>query len=126
MLPHGGSSAQTNRTALLERFLAVRRERSVAGLLADREFVGEDWFTFLDQHGSVPGIRRRADSKVNGVPLWACFRKLHTAEVRVWHRAANVYGVKLHVLATKNAAWDLLYLAYQSWSRKNLVRYAQG
>jgi Transposase DDE domain len=125
LLPHGGASAQRDRQALLERFLAVRGDRRVAGLLADREFIGGAWFGFLDQHHIAPCIRLRADSKLGGVPVWACFRKLEAGEVRVWHRAATVYGVKLHVLATKNMAGELLYLAYRGRSRQNLRRYAQ-
>lgn len=111
LLPHGGGSAQSDRKALVERFLAVRGERRIAGVLADREFVGQSWFVFLDQHGIDPCVRLRADSKLNGVPVWACFRKLQKGEVRVWHSNAEVYGVKLRVLATKNAAGDMLYLA---------------
>jgi len=125
LLPHGGSSAQGDRQALVERFLAVRGERRIAGLLADREFVGKAWFVFLDQHGIAPCIRLKATSKIGGVPVWACFRKLAIGEVRVWHKRADVYGVKLCVLATKNAAGEMLYLAYEGWSRQNLRRYAQ-
>lgn len=124
LLPHGGASAQRDRQALLERFLAFRGERQIAGVLADREFVGREWFKFLDQHHLQPCIRLRADSKLNGVPVWACFRKLRVGEVRVWHRAAPVYGVRLRVLATRNAAGEMLYLAYRGWSGKNLARYA--
>ena len=124
LLPHGGASAQSDRQQLLERFLAVRAERQVAGLLADREFIGQRWFSFLAQHAIAPCIRLRADSKMNGIPVWACFRKLHGGEVRFWHKAVPVYGVKVRVLATKNAAGEMLYLAYKGWSSQNLRRYA--
>lgn len=122
--PHGGASAQRDRQALLERFLAVRGKRRIAGVLADREFIGQEWFKFLDQHNIQSCIRLRADSKLNGVPVWARFRKLRVGEVRVWHRAAPVYGVRLRVLAAENAAGEMLYLAYQGWSGRNLARYA--
>ena len=124
LLPHGGASAQTDRQQLLERFLAVCGERRIAGLLADREFIGKTWFAFLDQHHIAPCIRLRADSKMNGIPVWACFRKLAVGEVRFWHTAVPVYGVKLRVLATKNAAGEMLYLAYKGWSGQSLRRYA--
>jgi len=125
LLPHGGSSHQQDRTALVERFLAVRGERRVAGLLADREFVGKAWFVFLEQHDIAPCIRLKATSKIGGVPVWACFRKLVMGEVRVWHQRTDVYGVKLNVLATKNAAGDMLHLAYRGRSSKNVRRYAE-
>lgn len=40
LLPHGGSRAQTDRVALLERSLSVRGATG-GGLLADRELVGK-------------------------------------------------------------------------------------
>lgn len=125
LLPHGGNSSQRVRLELMERFLAVCTHRPVCGLLADREFIGRDWFTFLDQRGIAPCIRLRADSTAGGVPVWACFKKVETGEVRVWHRATIIYGVKLRVCATKNAAGEMLYLAYRGYARKNLLRYAQ-
>ncbi len=109
LLPHGGASAQRDRQQLLSRVLAVAGNRRVSGLLADREFVGKTWFSFLAQHQIAPCIRLRANSKMNGIPVWACFRKLHVGEVRFWHKAVTVYGVKLRVLATKNAAGEMLY-----------------
>ena len=87
LLPHGSSSAQSDRQALLARFLAVRGDRSVAGVLADREFIGRSWFTFLDQHGVAPYIRLRTTSKLNGVPVWARFPKLEVGELRVRREA---------------------------------------
>jgi len=125
LLPHGGNSHQRHRKALIQRFLQVCTDRPIGGLLADREFIGKDWFTFLDQHKIAPCIRLRADSKIGGIPVWACLRKLQIGEVRVWHRAETIFGVKLRVCATKNAAGEMLYLAYRGYARKNLVRYAQ-
>lgn len=122
LLPPGGSSAHSDRQALVERFLAVRGERRVAGLLGDREFLGRRRFTFLNQHHSAPCIRLNATSKIGGVPVWACFRKLTVGEVRVGYRRVNVYGVKLQVLATRNAAGEMLSLAYRGWSGQNLRR----
>lgn len=124
LLPHSGLCAQTDRQALLERFLAVRGERRVAGVLADRELVGRAWFTLLDTYSLAPCIPLRATSKLNGIPVRACFGNLAAGEVRRWHAQAEVYGVKLRALATKNAAGETLYLAYRGWGRRNLRRYA--
>lgn len=125
MLPHGGNSHQDHRKALIQRFLTICTDRQIGGLRADREFIGKDWFTFLDVHKIAPCIRLRADSKVGGVPVWACLRKLQVGEVRIWHRAETIYGVKLRVCATKNAAGEMLYLAYRGYAKTKLVRYAQ-
>jgi len=124
LLPHGGSSHQRDRITLLERFLDLRGDREVAGLLADREFVGETWFTFLRQNGITPCIRLKASSRVNGIPVRACFTHLCPGELRVWHRPVVVYGVRLRVLATRNTGGEVLYLAYSGQAKQNLHRYA--
>ncbi len=54
LIPHSGNSNTATRQALVERFRAACPERKVSGLLADREFVGKAWFTFLKQQGTLP------------------------------------------------------------------------
>jgi len=122
LLPHGGSSSQVVRNALLERFLQVCPAERIGGLLADREFIGKDWFAFLDQHGIAPCIRLPACAKIGSyqLPVHAAFRKLEPGEVRFYHRAIKVYGVSLRVAATKNTAGETLYLAYRGWGRRKI------
>lgn len=127
VLPHGGSSSQVIREELLTRFLTVCPDRKISGLLADREFIGKTWFTFLDQHGIPPCIRLPASATVGtgGMPVWACFKKLQPGEVRRWHRRVQIYGVSLRVCATKNVAGEILYLAYRGRADINLERYSR-
>lgn len=124
LIPHSGNSNSATRQALVERFQAACPERKVSGLLADREFIGKAWFTFLKQQGIAPCIRLRADTMVGDMPVWACFKSLQHSEFRIWHRPLVVYGVKLRVLGTKNAAGETLFLAYQGRGAKNLARYS--
>ena len=49
VLDKAGNSNTAERIALLQRFLAVFGVDRIAALLADREFVGADWFTWLQQ-----------------------------------------------------------------------------
>jgi len=100
---------------------------SAVCLLADREFIGKDWFAWLDQHGIAPCIRLPASATIGSsrFPIWAAFKKLEPGEIRFYHRAIKVYGVSLRVAATKNNAGETLYLAYRGWAKKNLNRYAQ-
>ncbi|MFC4427355.1 IS4 family transposase [Deinococcus navajonensis] len=127
LLPHGGSSSQQVREALLTRFLQCCPERRIGGLSADREFIGKSWFTFLDGHGIAPYIRLPATATLGkgNVPVWACFKKLQPGEIGRWHCRMVVYGVSLRLCATKNAAGEVLYLAYLSHASVNLRRYAQ-
>ncbi|WP_026332512.1 IS4 family transposase [Deinococcus apachensis] len=127
LLPHGGSSSQATREALMERFFAACPGRTFGGLLADREVIGKDWFAFLTRHRLDPCIRLPATATVGryGLPVWACFKKLQPSEVRIWSRPLVVYGVALRVSATKNAAGETLYLAHRGRASTNLRRYAR-
>lgn len=47
MIGHGGGSTVAQRQALMQRYLALFGAASIEVLLADREFVGNQWFEFL-------------------------------------------------------------------------------
>ncbi|ACO45504.1 IS4-like element ISDds2 family transposase [Deinococcus deserti] len=107
LLPHGGSSSHQERFAHLLRFVRCCSERHIGSLLADREFIGKSWFTFLDQHGIAPCIRLPATATIG------------TGKLPV------SYGVSSRLCATKNTADEVLYLAYRGYASVNLRRYAQ-
>lgn len=120
-----GNSSQLERNALLERLLAVLPVGDTLGLMADREFIGKTWFGFLVQHNIEVCIRLKSSTRVDGIPVAACFRKLEIGEMRYWHRAMSVYGVKLRVMGTRCPDGSMLYLAYQGRHEHGLRRYAQ-
>ena len=64
VLGHGGSSTMAQRQALLNRFIALFGKRSIKLLLADREFIGGQWFDFLTENGIPFAIRVRGDLNV--------------------------------------------------------------
>lgn len=119
-----GNSDQQDRITLISRLLPLLKDHSVAGLLADREFIGQDWFVFLKQHKIPPFIRLKADTRVNGVPIWCCFKKLQPGEFRYWHQKMRVYGVSCRVLASKSLKGEMLFLAYAGRHDQALKTYA--
>lgn len=124
LLPHGGASSTAIRIALLERLHPLLSGRRVH-LVADREFIGAAWFAGLKRLGCSPVIRLHADSRVDGMPVWALFKKMQAGEVRLWAQTMRVYGVSLRVLASTNQLGDTLYLAYQGQAGPALQRYAR-
>lgn len=56
-LPSGGNSDQEARIALMRKLLVFFPAGKIAGLLADREFIGEEWLGWLQKQG-VPFITR--------------------------------------------------------------------
>lgn len=57
LLDHAGSSATSQRIALMERYLRLFGASSIRALLADREFVGVEWMQFLNKN-NVPFVIR--------------------------------------------------------------------
>ncbi len=57
MLDHGGSSTMAQRQALLARFMALFGKSAIKLLLADREFIGNQWFEFLVENDIPFAIR---------------------------------------------------------------------
>ena len=54
---HGGSSSTEQRIELINQFIAKFGVESIQSLLADREFVGDDWFTYLTEN-KLPFVTR--------------------------------------------------------------------
>ncbi|WP_055663483.1 transposase, partial [Jannaschia seosinensis] len=59
MLPHSGNSTTAQRIALMKRYLAYFDASTVRMLLADREFIGQEWFTFLVEQEIPFAIRMK-------------------------------------------------------------------
>ena len=59
-----GNSNTDERMELITRFLGLAGEGSIAHLMADREFVGSEWFAFLNSRGIHYHIRIRENFHV--------------------------------------------------------------
>lgn len=129
LLDKAGNSNTAERKALMERFLAVFGAEQIAVLLADREFVGETWFHWL-QTQRIPFHQRikcdtlvpnhwnrmmRVDTLLGALepgqthllpgrrPIWGCF--VHLSALRLDDGA-------LLILATFGAPQDQAIDAY--------------
>lgn len=63
VLDRAGHSETPQRIALIERYDALFGKESIAMLLADREFIGEDWFKWLENH-DIPFTIRIAHNRL--------------------------------------------------------------
>ncbi|MGN8120054.1 hypothetical protein ACTJKX_37955, partial [Labrys sp. 22185] len=61
VLDRAGNSTTAYREALLSHFWSVFGTKAIAGLIADREFVGTAWMTFLAEN-DIPFILRIKDA----------------------------------------------------------------
>ena len=64
LLPHSGNSTTAQRIALMKRYLAYFDASTVRVLLADREFIGQEWFAFLVEQEIPFAIRMKEDQIV--------------------------------------------------------------
>jgi len=65
MLPKRGNSNTLERKELIHRFLALFGEGCIEAILADREFIGDDWFRELIHHKIPFYIRIRNNMWIN-------------------------------------------------------------
>lgn len=105
-LPHDGNSSTPERVALIERTLAFLKthfpQLQVEGFLADREFIGEDGFLYLETRGVPRCIRIKANTRVwrlgSGSRAWELFASLRVGESRAPGRRYLVYGRRMWVV----------------------------
>jgi hypothetical protein len=59
VLDDGGGSSMHDRMTLMERYLAIFGAASIRILLADREFIGNQWFEYLVKNNIPLAIREK-------------------------------------------------------------------
>jgi hypothetical protein len=110
-LPHGGCSDSATRERLVARLLKRLPAKRWKALIADREFIGQDWFTFLRKRGIRRVIRIRADTVVDELRTDVWFHTVQTGQRRCLFEKGWVYGSLMQVVATRDADGDLVVLA---------------
>src|SRR5512137_1505197 len=111
-----GNSDTAERVALMERFLKVFGAGRIAALLADREFVGEDWFRWLQRQGIPFHQRLKRDTLVPNAwnrarRLAQLFGSLPPGEPRQLPGRRPVWGCFVHLSALRLDDGDFLFIA---------------
>ena len=60
-----GNSDTTERKEILKRFIKLFGSERIEALVADREFIGSEWFTFLNEHNIPFIIRIRGNTLID-------------------------------------------------------------
>src|SRR3954462_15317454 len=122
VLGRAGNSTTAQRSALLSRFCAVFGESAIAGLIADREFIGRAWMTSLAER-DIPFILRLKDtfhvrlSAGRQGQVRSLFRKVGVGGRRYIHEDCRLgsrdssLGPPLKLAATRLVSGDLLVVA---------------
>ena len=96
LLPKAGNSNTTERIELMERLLQVVNVKDIQAFLADREFVGRDWFTYLRTRRVPFHIRVRQDALCDGwFNAYLFFHRLPVGQSRSLHHRYLIFGHSL-------------------------------
>ena len=98
LLPKRGDSNFKERINIMERFIRLFGRDSIKCLVADREFVGNEWFKWLNDNAIQYHIRIRdnfwVEDSRTGRKIWAqhIFSNLKHREERILYRIYRVCG----------------------------------
>jgi hypothetical protein len=104
-LDHKGCSNQDNRIDLMGDLLSLLQVKRIGQVLADREFIGQDWFEFLIKQSIGLCIRLRDNSYTSLGEVQICFEELTSGAKLV------VYGVSLNIMATLSPTSERVVVA---------------
>jgi hypothetical protein len=130
LLPKFGNSNQAERIALMKRLLSWLPVKKIKVVLADREFIGKDWFDFLAAQKIKFHIRLRANmlaelEEDDSQHLRLFFTHLKPHAVLTLHQRYRICGLYLAVTGMKLQGGDLLIIVTNGNPKHSLRYYAQ-
>ncbi len=111
-----GNSDTPERITLLKKFISRFGKDCIAGILADREFIGGDWFKWLLDEKISFYIRIRnntitTNSRGLSVDIDALFYGLKRREQRLIEGKRKIMGCELYLAGLRLSDDDLLIIA---------------
>ena len=116
LLNKKGNSNCHERMTLMKRFVSCFGRDMIAGVLADREFVGKPWFSYLVKQKIPFYIRIKWNFLVSNkqgrlVNAWQLFTGLKKGESRVLEGKRKVFGLKFNIAGMRCDDGDFLIVA---------------
>lgn len=126
VLDKPGNSDTAERMALMERFLKVFGVAKIEALLADREFVGEEWLRWLQKQGIPFHQRLKRNTLVpNGgnrmMRLDVLFGSLKPGDCRCLPGRRPVWGNFVSITALRLDDGDFLFVASSGASQAEAI-----
>jgi hypothetical protein len=129
ILPHAGNSTTQERLELVDRLLKLVHPEQIEALVADREFIGEDWFKGLKERRVLFVMRIKANTRItsNGRTHSAAKRYGHLGigESYICPKRCWVYGRYLSLAVTRAPDGELVVLASTARAELALAFYAR-
>jgi hypothetical protein len=116
ILDKRGNSNTAERINIINRIISYFGQERIAGILADREFIGKEWFKYLENLKVPFVIRIKANTLVpnargEATPVSNLFRELRPGEFRKLDGKRHVWDTDLFLSALRLDDGELLILA---------------
>lgn len=129
LLPKQGNSNQAERIVLMKRLLKLIPATEIKALVADREFIGKDWFAFLVKEKLNFHIRIRKNmlTEQDQIPqyIYALFQHLPIGQALTLHSKHFICGQWLYITGMKLQGGDYLIIVTNANPKESLELYAQ-
>lgn len=112
LLDKRANSSTDERIDLLQSFLTLVKPQEISFFLADREFIGDVWFNYLDKRNIAFAIRVRNNSLIhNWCSVYALFAHLPIGELKLLHNSYEIHGCHLKLAGMKLSNNDYAIIA---------------
>ncbi|MEN8365751.1 IS4-like element ISAba1 family transposase [Acinetobacter baumannii] len=129
LLNKRGNSDTKERIALIQRFIAIFGKDRIVNVFADREFIGEQWFTWLIEQDINFCIRVKKNFIVTNHlgknhKISDLFRHLKVGQIECRKRRILVGRVKLYISALQLENGELLLVVSPQFNANAIQDYA--
>jgi hypothetical protein len=130
LLNKAGNSDKQERITLIERFVQSFGKTKIAGLLADREFIGDEWFRWLLSEGISFCIRIKNNTITTNarglkVDIDTLFYDLKPGEQRVLQDKRKVWKQEVYLAALRLSSGELLIVATDKYVESPIHLYSK-
>lgn len=135
ILDKKGNSNSGERIALINRFIKHFGKECIDCLMADREFVGEEWIRFLNEQKLRYYIRIRNNFKTflphknNTIPVSWLFKGLKVGEIKHYPKIVKINGEYCYLSATltqkRGEKPELLIIISYNKNEQSLLNYRE-
>ena len=132
MLPKRGNSNQEERAELIKRFISLYGIESIESILADREFIGSDWFEMLNGEKIPFYIRIKQNMKIESKPgtisyAYSFFRNLKLNQGLHKRKPLKINGKRIYLsgmrILNKNREIEYVIVASSNYDKDSLSTY---
>ena len=116
MLPKRGNSNSKERIALIERYISLFGKETIKSIVADREFVGQEWIKYLNNNNLKYYIRIRNNFKVyiprknKEVKVFWLFNSLKINQFYYYQNVVKINGQLCYLSGSKLKKGEFLIL----------------